>query len=139
MGGSVGRIVPGVAALVLADVVVVVHMAFLVYMVLGGFLALRRFALVWPHIATTLYSAYVTLASFTCPLTRLEKWLLVSGGGTPYDGSFIHQYLQGVLYPAEYETVMWLGCMTVAVASQAYVLTRHRRQAVPVQDFPLPF
>ena len=126
------------AALVLADVVVVVHLAFLVYMVLCGFLALRRFALVWPHIATTLYSAYVTLASFTCPLTTLEKWLLTNGGGSPYDGSFIHRYLQGVLYPAEYETAMWLGCMAVAVASQAYVLTRHRRPAVPVQDTLLP-
>ncbi len=120
------------AALVLADVVVVVHMAFLVYMVLGGFLALRRFALVWPHIATTIYSAYVTLASFTCPLTRLEKWLMTSGGGSPYDGSFIHQYLQGVLYPAEYETAMWLSCMAIAVGSQAYVLARRKRQTEPV-------
>ncbi|MFP5371932.1 MAG: DUF2784 domain-containing protein [Actinomycetes bacterium] len=126
------------AALVLADAVVVVHLAFLVYMVLGGFLALRRYALVWPRIATTLYSAYVTLASFTCPLTTLEKWLLTSGGERPYDGSFIHRYLQGVLYPADYETAMWLGCMTIAVASQAYVLARHRRQAVPVQDSLLP-
>ena len=126
------------AALVLADVVVVVHMAFLVYMVLGGFLALRRVTLVWPHMATTIYAAYVTIASFTCPLTTLEKWLLTSGGESPYDGSFINQYLRGVLYPAEYETAMWLACMTVAVASQAYVLTRHRRQAVPVPDNLLP-
>ena len=115
------------AALVAADVVVAVHMFFLVYMVLGGFLGLRRFALVWPHVATIVYSFYVTLTSFTCPATRLEKWLLERGGETPYDGSFIQQYLRGVLYPPEYETAIWLGCMGIAIASQGYVLTRRRR------------
>jgi hypothetical protein len=116
-----------VAALALAEAVVVVHMGFLVYMVLGGFLALRRFPLIWPHVAVTVYSFYVTLTSFTCPATRLEKWLLERGGETPYDGSFIQQYLRGVLYPPEYETAIWLGCMGVAIASQVYVLTRRRR------------
>jgi hypothetical protein len=116
-----------VAALVAADVVVAVHMFFLVYMVLGGFLGLRWFALVWPHVATIGYSFYVTLTSFTCPATRLEKWLLERGGETPYDGSFIQQYLRGVLYPPEYETAIWLGCMGIAIASQGYVLTRRRR------------
>ena len=118
------------AALVLADVVVVLHMAFLVYIVLGGFLALHRSALIWPHIATTLYSAFVTVASFTCPLTTLEKWLLKSGGATPYEGSFINQYLRGTFYPAEYEAALWLCCMAIAIASQAFMLTRHRRPAL---------
>ncbi len=116
--------------MVLAQVVVVLHMAFLVYMVLGGFLALRRFALLWPHVATVVYSAYVTLASFTCPLTRLEKWLLESGGQTPYEGSFIGQYLRGVFYPPEYETALWLACMGIGIASHAFVLTRRRRRGV---------
>ena len=132
------RIVRGVAALVLADAVFVVHMGFLVYIVLGGFLALRRRALLWPHIATTVYAAYVTIASFTCPLTTLEKWLLEAGGAVPYEGSFINQYLRGVLYPPGYETAVWLASMGVAIASYAFVLTRNRRQAVPVPDNLLP-
>ena len=115
------------AALVAADVVVVVHMGFLVYMVLGGLLALRRFTLIWVHVAAIVYSFYVTLTSFTCPATRLEKWLLEVGGETPYEGSFIAQYLRGVLYPPEYETAIWLSCMGIAIASQAFVLTRRRR------------
>ncbi len=115
------------AALVVAEAVVVLHMAFLGYMVLGGFLALRRFRLIWPHVGVIVYSFYVTLTSFTCPATRLEKWLLERGGETPYEGSFIHQYLRDRLYPAEFETAVWIGCMAVAVASWALVLTRRRR------------
>lgn len=119
------------AALVAADLVVVVHMAYLVYMVLGGFLALRRFAWIWPHIVSTMWSVYVTTASFTCPVTRLEKWLLEQGGQTPYEGSFIGRYLRGVLYPAQYETAVWLFCMGIAVLSYALAVTaRRRRHAV---------
>jgi hypothetical protein len=116
-----------VAALVVAQAVVVLHMAFLVYMVLGGFLALRWFRLIWPHVGVIVYSFYVTLTSFTCPATTLEKWLLAMGGQTPYEGSFIHQYLRGRLYPTELETAVWISCMAIAIASWVFVVTRRRR------------
>ena len=118
-------------ARVAADVVVVAHVAFLAYIVFGGFLALRWPALLWPSIITTLYSAYVTLASFTCPLTTLQKWLLQVGGEVPYEGSFIAQYLHDVVYPAPYERVAWVIAMSIAVASYVLVLNRRRRQPVP--------
>jgi hypothetical protein len=125
-----------VAARVVADVVVAVHMVFLVYMVLGGFLALRRFGLIWPHVGVIVYSFYVTLTSFTCPATTLEKWLLGLGGETPYEGSFIHQYLRGRLYPPELETAVWISCMAIAMASWAYVLMRRRRAALQQDALP---
>ena len=114
-------------ALVAAMVVAIVHMGFLAYIVFGGFLALRRLAWLWPSVVTTLYSAYVTLASYTCPLTTLEKWLLEVGGREPYEGSFISQYLHDVLYPAQYERAAWLTAMGIALVSYAVVLTRRRR------------
>jgi hypothetical protein len=119
-------------AVVAAVVVAVVHMGFLAYIVFGGFLALRRLAWLWPSIASTLYSAYVTLADFTCPLTTLEKWLLEVGGKVPYEGSFIAHYLHDVLYPAQYETAAWLTAMGIALVSYAVVLTRRRRRRLAV-------
>ncbi|WP_157943936.1 DUF2784 domain-containing protein [Blastococcus atacamensis] len=119
----------GLAA-VAAVVVAVVHMAFLGYIVFGGFLALRRPAWLWPSMVATVYSAYVTLAQFTCPLTTLEKWLLEVGGRAPYEGSFIAHYLHDVLFPAQYETAAWLIAMGIALTSYAVVLTRWRRLAV---------
>jgi hypothetical protein len=53
-----------------------------VYVVFGGFLAMRRFGLIWPHVGVIVYSFYVTLTSFTCPATTLEKSLLEMGGLT---------------------------------------------------------
>ena len=113
-------------ALIAAKLVMVVHMGFLAYLVLGGFLALRRFALLWPSIVATAYSIWVTLADRACPLTALEKWLLQSGGATPYEGSFIAHYLHDVLYPARYETAAWLLATSIAFLSYALVLTRRR-------------
>ena len=118
-------------ALVAAALVAAVHMAFLGYLVLGGFLALRRLAWLWPHIGSTAWSIYITLTDGRCPLTTLEKELLVRGGRTPYQDSFIGHYLNGTLYPAEYEIVVWLASVAVALVSYAVVLTR-RRTASPV-------
>ena len=112
-----------------AALVAIVHMAYMGYMVFGGFLALRRFAWLWPHIVSTLYSIYVTTTSFTCPLTALEKRLLESGGATPYEGSFTAYYLRDSLYPGQFETAVWLSAMGIAVLSYAVVLTRRRRPA----------
>jgi Protein of Unknown function (DUF2784) len=130
---STGLYAPSVAsglAGVAAAVVVVVHLGFLAYVVVGGFLALRRLAWLWPSIATTLYASFVTLASYTCPLTTLEKWLIEAGGGVPYEESFIAHYLHDVLYPAQYERAAWLVATGIALVSYAVVLTRWRRTAV---------
>ena len=118
-------------ALLAAAVVATGHMVFLVYLVLGGFLALRRPALLWPHLASTAWSVYITLTAGQCPLTILEKWLLEQGGRTPYEGSFIAHYLSGTVYPAQYEIAVWLASVVVALASWAVVL-RSRRRPAPV-------
>ena len=112
-----------------AALVAIGHMAFLGYMVVGGFLALYRFAFIWPSVGVTLYSIYVTLTDFTCPVTTLEKWLLAEGGRTPYEGSFTAHYLRDTLYPAQYETAIWLTAMAVAVASYVLMLRRRWRPA----------
>ena len=119
-------VVAGGLALVAAWFVAIVHLGYLAYMVFGGFLALRRLAWLWPSIVSTLYSIYVTVTDFRCPLTALEKWLLQAGGRTPYEDSFTAHYLRDFLYPAQYETAVWLSSMGVALLSYAVVLTRRR-------------
>lgn len=99
------------------------HLAYLVYAAVGGFLALRNVAWLWPHLASTVWSFTVTLTGIRCPLTAVEKWLIGASGGTPYDGSFTAYYLRDVLYPAEYEIAVWVGMMSLAVLSYVVVLT----------------
>jgi hypothetical protein len=125
-----------VGALVVAGVVAALHMLFLVYMTIGGFLGLYRLAWIWPSVGVTVYSIYVTLTDFTCPVTTLEKWLLEQGGRIPYDGSFTAYYLRGTLYPAEYETAVWLGAMTLSIGSYVLAVVVHRRRATAAVAIP---
>jgi len=116
-----------VAALWGAEVVVVVHLAYLVYAAVGGFLALRWRAWLWPHLVSTAWSVVVTVTVARCPLTALEKWLLARAGEPVYDDSFTAYYLRDVLYPAPWETAVWLAMMALAATSYVLVARSWRR------------
>jgi Protein of Unknown function (DUF2784) len=83
-----------------ADIVVVVHLFFLGFVVGGAFLTWRWPWTIWVHIPTVVYTAIVVLASFTCPLTALEKDLRHQGGEVGYTSGFIAHYLVPMIYPA---------------------------------------
>lgn len=86
---------------VLADAVVVLHLAFVGFAVLGGLLALRWRRTVWFHLPACLWAVLVELTGWYCPLTPLEVGLRTWGGEAGYEGGFVEHYLIPILYPAE--------------------------------------
>ncbi|HWF70955.1 MAG TPA: DUF2784 domain-containing protein [Mycobacterium sp.] len=89
---------------------VVAHAAFLCYLVVGGFVALRWRRTIWLHVPAALWGIAITTADLDCPLTWLERWSRAKAGMAPLppDG-FIAHYIAGVLYPAS-----WAGAVPVA-------------------------
>lgn len=83
----------------LADLVVLVHFAFVLFVVLGGLLVLKWKRLAWVHVPAFLWGALIEFAGWICPLTPLENWLRVKGGITGYRSGFIEHYILPVLYP----------------------------------------
>jgi Protein of Unknown function (DUF2784) len=83
----------------LADLVLVAHLAFVGFVVFGGFLVLRWRRLAWIHLPVALWGAAIVVTGFTCPLTPLENRLLRLGGRAGYQGGFIEHYVTAVLYP----------------------------------------
>ena len=83
----------------LADLVLVVHLAFVLFVVLGGLAALRWPRLAWVHVPVALYGASIEFLGFVCPLTPLENWLRRRGGGAGYAGGFIQHYVAAAIYP----------------------------------------
>ena len=114
-------------ALFLADVVVVVHLAFLGYVLLGGFLGLRDVRWLVPHLVALAWGVIGVESTKVCPLTSLEKWFIELSGGIPYDGPFISHYLTGHLYPVGAQDEVWLLCATVVLTSYVVVLVHHHR------------
>jgi hypothetical protein len=84
----------------LADAVVGVHVLFLLFVVLGGVLVLRRPRLAWAHLPCAAWGALIEFAGWICPLTPLENWLRRRGGAAGYPGGFIEHYVLPVLYPS---------------------------------------
>jgi hypothetical protein len=85
--------------LFLADLVLVVHLAFVVFVLCGGLLTLTWRWIAWLHLPAAVWGAIVEFTGWICPLTPLENWLRGQDGETPYSSDFIAQYLLPVLYP----------------------------------------
>ncbi len=85
---------------VMADLLVVVHLAFVGFVVLGGFAVPRWPRLAWAHVPAVAWGVGIELAGAICPLTPVEQWLRAEAGVAGYEGDFIAHYLLPVLYPA---------------------------------------
>lgn len=83
----------------LADFVVVIHLAFVAFVVLGGFLVLRHPTLAWLHLPAAVWGVLIEFAGWSCPLTPLENAFRMRGGDAGYSGGFIDHYLLPILYP----------------------------------------
>nr|WP_242521822.1 DUF2784 domain-containing protein [Motiliproteus sp. SC1-56] len=84
---------------VLADGVLVVHLAFILLVIAGGLLALRWRRLPWLHLPALTWGMLATFNHWRCPLTPLENHLRLLGGQAGYDDGFIAHYLLPIIYP----------------------------------------
>jgi hypothetical protein len=107
---------------VAADAVVVVHAAFVVFVLLGALLVARWPWLVWVHVPAAAWGVVVELRGWICPLTPLENYLRERSGSSSYGGDFIEHYLLPLLYPASLtpQSQVWLGALALGVNVALY-------------------
>lgn len=117
----------------LADLTVAVHLAFAVFVVLGGLLVLRRGRLAWVHVPAAAWGVLIEFAGWVCPLTPLENWLRARAGRSGYEGGFVEHYLLPLLYPADLtrEFQIALGGFVLAVNAVIYAVVIRRRARRP--------
>lgn len=117
-----------------ADLVVVVHLLFVLFVVLGGLLVLKWPRVAWVHVPVAVYGALIELVGWVCPLTPLENELRRSAGEAGYEGGFVEHYLLPVLYPATYTPTVQLvlGLLVIAINVTVYAIAfrRHRRRGM---------
>ena len=106
-----------------ADLVVLTHVAFIVFVVSGGLLASRWRWIPWVHLPAVLWGVLLECGGWMCPLTPLENWLRRAGGASEYSGGFIEQYVVAIVYPAALtrEVQVALGLLLCLVNSVIYV------------------
>ena len=113
-----------------ADAVLAAHLAFVLFVVCGGLLVLRRPAWVWVHIPAVVWAVFVEFSGRICPLTPLEVALRRSAGEAGYGGDFVEHYLLALIYPSGLtrELQILIGAAVMLVNLAVYwVLWRRRR------------
>ena len=116
----------------LADLVLVVHLAFALFAGLGGLLVLRWPRVAWVHVPCAVWGALIMFAGWICPLTPLENDFRRRGGEAGYQGGFIDHYVVSVLYPRgltrTFQYGVGAGVVIVNVAVYGALLARRRNR-----------
>ena len=117
-----------------ADVVLVIHLAFIAFVVLGGLLVARRPVLAWIHLPAAAWGAYVEITGKVCPLTYLENRMRLRAGEAGYTESFVEHYLLPVIYPGGLTRGMQVTLAAIVIVINvgiySYLLLRRRKRRI---------
>jgi hypothetical protein len=113
----------------LADATVALHFTFIVFVVLGGLLVLRKPYVAWLHLPAVAWVVWLELTGAICPLTPLENAFRARAGEAGYAGGFVDHYLMPVIYPAgltpQIQTILGIAVLVLNVA--VYAIAWRRR------------
>ncbi|RKZ47507.1 MAG: DUF2784 domain-containing protein [Gammaproteobacteria bacterium] len=83
----------------LADLVLIAHLLFIIFVIFGGLIVLKWHRAMWLHIPCAIWGALIEFFGWICPLTYLENYFRQLGNGGSYEGGFIQHYLMPIIYP----------------------------------------
>ncbi len=109
--------------IMIVGAVVAAHFAFLGYLVIGGFLALRWPRTIWLHVFAVIWGVGSIVFNWPCPLTSVERWARERVGMAQLPSAgFIDHYITGVFYPAGAVGIVEALVFIVVVVSWALFL-----------------
>lgn len=119
------------SAALLADLILLLHFLFILFVLFGGLLVLYRPLFAWLHIPMFLWGAVVNIASLRCPLTPLENHYRQLAGEAGYQGGFVEHYIAPLVYPQgltqDLGVVVGVGTLLWNAAIYGYVIYRKNR------------
>ena len=125
----------------LADALVVAHLAFIAFVLAGGLLVLRRPRAAWLHLPAVAWAVYAEATATICPLTPLENLWRRRAGAAGYEGSFVEHYIVPLIYPAGLtpDAQLALAFVVLALNLVVYGTLLHRRPPRLTGRPPLPW
>ena len=101
----------------LADLVLIAHLSFIVFVIFGGLIVLKWHEVMWLHIPCAIWGALIGFFGWICPLTYLENYFRQAGNADSYEGGFIQHYLVPIIYPQGLTTGMQilLGVIVIVI------------------------
>lgn len=120
----------------LADLVVLLHLLFILFVVAGGLLVLRVPALAWLHMPCLAWGVFTIVSGSICPLTPWEVDLRLAAGQAPYSGTFIAHYIEPIIYPPGLTRGQQIvfGLLLLLLNSGVYLRLLLRARHKPMRD-----
>lgn len=113
----------------LADIIVIIHLAFIIFVVLGGILVLKWKRIIWLHIPAAIWGALIEFMGWICPLTPLENRFRMMAGDSGYTGDFIARYILPLIYPGALtrgiQILLGVFVIVINIAIYAYIIWRY--------------
>ncbi len=105
-----------------ADTLVIIHLLFIVFVVIGGLLVIKWRWITFIHIPAAIWGMLIEFYGWICPLTPWEQELRIAAGQEGYSGDFIDHYILPVIYPSGLtpQIQMLLGTFVLVVNLAIY-------------------
>ena len=115
----------------LANMTIVIHFAFIVFVVAGGLLTIWRFRIIYLHVPAVAWGAATEYFRWICPLTYLEDWFRFKAGISGPQTGFIDTYIMPIIYPPginrEMQYFIAGGLLAFNVAIWLLAWKRHKK------------
>ena len=112
------------------DMVVLLHLIFILFVVLGGLLVLRYPRISWLHLPAAIWGAMVELQGWICPLTPLEHYFRQTGDRN-YNSDFINHYILPLIYPPgltrQGQLILGLLVITINAGLYGYLIYQQKK------------
>jgi len=109
----------------------IMHLGFIVFVMVGGLIAVFSPRVIWIHLPCMAWGVIVELTGLVCPLTPLENMFRGRAGQAGYEGDFIIHYIESVIYPEgltrEIQVVLASLVILVNAGVYGWLVVRRKR------------
>ena len=115
---------------ILADLIVIIHLTFIIFALLGGLLLLWRKWIIYIHLPAAIWITVIVIQGWICPLTPLENYFRMAGNTEGYSGGFLAHYILPVIYPEglTHGLRLLLGSIALSINIVLYTYVIYRRR-----------
>lgn len=114
-----------------ADLTLIVHFAFIIFVVFGALLFLVSTKIIYVHVPALIWGIYIELTHSVCPLTYLENWFLQKANLTTYSEGFIQNYLVPIVYPKnlteDLQTYLAITLIVVNIVMYGLIISKSKK------------
>ena len=111
----------------LAAGVLIVHLLFIWWVILGAFFTRGRRILTGLHIASLAYAVVIEASPWPCPLTAVEDYFRQRASAPAYHDPFLVHYLEILVYPSVSELLLFWCAVAIAAVNLAVYAMRLRK------------